>query len=455
MPVVVTKSEMRYKPVTMLKNAKAWFITLADRAANWTPWTEKDDEGRGALSFADLEIAGALNPWQDGKVRGNPKIVTHAELKKLAEQQLLKPTGANKMAGEVIQAIIAPINTDPEQLKAILGEEEYKKFTAEKAEQFDDCVKYVQVDEDKFVELDGTELGESGFKAVFGTLKDAEKADSYMAMPTPGRIDPYNGNAINAIPFAEMLRKKTDSLKAGILSYVELSSEEPNWDDIESKAMNAVDGYAEWLEEAFETLKNQTTKSDAIPTKPKLTDRLKSLLWGQADKPYRRYARKGDENMTPEERREEMIEVVKATVEEMVAKAEQEEAAKADVEAQAAEKVEREELKTKIDNILEYIAAQKAEKEAEAAASTTSTPEAQAVAEKAEREQAEQEMKELKEKLAKLTEKMDALNRTPGGRAETEVATGFGGKKNGEAKKYDPSNPYDCFNTIGTAAGRA
>jgi septal ring factor EnvC (AmiA/AmiB activator) len=46
MPVFVTKSEERIKPVVLLKNAVANFLTLAGRAANWTPW-KKGSDGDG------------------------------------------------------------------------------------------------------------------------------------------------------------------------------------------------------------------------------------------------------------------------------------------------------------------------------------------------------------------------------------------------------------------------
>ena len=358
------------------------------------------------------------------------------------------------MAGEVIQAIIAPMSADPEQLKAIIGEDEYKKFTAEKAEQFEDCIKYVQADESRFVELDGAALGDSGFKAVFGTLNSAEKADESALIPFQSKWGMMEtaSTARGMTPFREALGEKVHTLKDQVCALVSLDRPVS---ETRVLIMEQVGSFQDWLDEALNDVE-QATKSDP-PSKPKFTDRLKSLLFGGPDTPNSRdHARKGDGNMTPEEIKEltETVasEAAKATVNEMVTKAEQEEAAKADVEAVAAEKAEKEELKTKINDILEYISAQKAEKEAQTAAET---PEARAAAEKAEREAAETEMKELKEKLDKLTEKMDAMNRTPGGRTETEVTTGFAKKVPGEAIKYDPANPYATFDTIGVPQGRA
>lgn len=145
--------------------------------------------------------------------------------------------------------------------------------------------------------------------------------------------------------------------------------------------------------------------------------------------------------MTPEEIKaivseavgEAAKEAAAETVNLMVEKAEKEEAAKAESDAQKAADAKLAERDAKLDEALAWIAAQKAEKEAAEKGDKGEDP--QLVAMRAELEKAQSTVKSI-------TEKMDALQRTPGGRTSPDD----GKPEPKMAKKYDSENPYAAFN---------
>jgi|GEM_PF-6057204 len=421
MPLVVTKSEERLKPVILYENAKALWITLADRAANWTPWSKKSESGE-----------------------------------------------VNDMAGEVIQAIIAPIGNDLEELRKILGEEQWKLLTTEKAEKHDDCVKYVQADEKRFEDLQASQVTESGIKLLYGKLresKNAVKAESEALIPFPAAsgMPPEYGQTTSRSQesFSSQLWRKSSALRDAITTAIELGGND--WGKIGTQCNDAVDAFDEWLATALDRLEEATgtvsgQKSDPEPEnepeKRRLWAKFNDWFKGQNKKPQVT-AEKADkthtigENTMPEFTEDQLKEfaanVAAQTVQQMVEKAESEEARKADDERLAAEKADKEtekaDLKAKLDAIeakLGELTAQKSE--------TTKTEIPDELAE------AKATIATLQEQLGSLSEKMDRLQRTPGVPSSPEDKTKSKPKKwqpkQTAAQKSDENDPYSAFDDM-------
>lgn len=404
MPIVITKTEDRQKPITFLSNIQAQWITLADRAANWTPWARKTDT----------------------------------------------ETEAN-MAGEYIQAIIAPLDGDPEKLRAILGEEGFKRWGAAKAEKFDTVEKRELLPMDSFSALDVKDLGE-GFKAAFGQLRSgvAEKmdTDTLVKMPAqpeanmPMGVMPAGGD--NYQRFRSLLNDKFRILQGGVLAAVEFN-EDP--EAIRAQVDDAFAGFSNWLNGAIVELQAaQATKADTDPPpRPKLSTRMRNFLGlSTGPGPDNATANKGDKTMTPEEIRELAVlaakEAAQTTVQEMVMKADTEEAEKAKREAAEKADAEKADFKAKLEETLarqDKILAKLEEAEAK---KTDADADAKKQLEDLEKTQAE-----LQAQLTETATKMDALRRSPGAPASPEDKYKI---QPGDmpAEKSDIPPELECFN---------
>lgn len=330
----------------LLRNAEAKWITLADRAANWSPWKRAaenlKDKARGFRDRFFSDNNGEENKGGPQKEVSPLSICTKQESDNIDFNR-----GETTMAGEVIQAIIAPLSWDPKELKAVLGEAEFQKFVTRKAEKHDDVVKYVQVDEGKFESLDVAPLGSehSEVKAIFGVLRAAEKADSLMAMPmTPGHMNEYgcgglasssNSDCFESYePFSRLLDRKNYAMASQIKGIVELNDD---WDAIENEAGRAVDAFKDWLTGAIQELRKAQEASVVKSDKPRWSDRLRYLFGGtpridSADSAHSAdNAEKGEIEMTQDEIREMISEAVSATVQGLVEKADADERAKAEL----------------------------------------------------------------------------------------------------------------------------
>ncbi|MBM3299002.1 MAG: hypothetical protein FJY85_03510 [Deltaproteobacteria bacterium] len=140
MPVQV-KTRVKRDVVTLLSDVDVGFVSLVRHGANWTPFTA-----------------------------------------------IKTDTGDVKMPGQVIQAILMPVDTDISVLQEIYGEEWFSQIRTDLIEKYDHFVRFTQRPEEDFCEagcgaafhlLDAARTG--GY-FVCGTLK-AEKKDSNALLP--------------------------------------------------------------------------------------------------------------------------------------------------------------------------------------------------------------------------------------------------------------------------------
>jgi hypothetical protein len=441
MPVHVTKAEDRLKPIVFLERAKANWVTVVDKAANWTPWAKKGD-GEVALSFDDLEgNGGALNELQPGARAGRLKTI-EMELNQLLEEQsniLATQKGDNNMAGEIIQSIVGPIDKDINSLKGILGAEQFALLNTTKAEKHDRDAYYEQLPAEKFEKLAEANIGNTGFKAIIGKLKDAgaEKGSMQVTIPTPWAPetmiaeDPADDNRR---PFQSVMWDKQRAMEGAIKSAIELE-EDPAV--IKAKVQEAVKGYSNWLDSALDQMAAQmpvikSASGEAAkkaeegkqePEKKGLISRVADRFRRNTDNPGASAAEKGDEEMeiSKELIREVMEEVgpsiaakaAEATVKDMVQKAEEEEARKAEEAKNSDEAKKADQFMARMTGMLDWFEAKKAEEEAEAEAKKGEGGEAEVDPKAAELEAAKAELKEAQEKL-------DAIVRSPGAPSKPE-----------------------------------
>ena len=291
MALHVTKSEERYKPITFLKNPRALWLTLADRAANWTPWVKKDDAGEGS------------------------------------------------MAGEFIQAVIMPLDQGDQniaKLKEVLSAEHFALLQTQKAEKFDTAVKYTQADAKLFQSLATTPIGDGAIKVVHGKL--AEKADTSMIPFVEQSQGEGRGEKSDKTGFKGEVQRYTEALGSTILAAV---AEKGDVDAMEDKIETAIDTFTDQIMDSLDRLADRGEKSDRGPS---LRDRLLHLLGrsGRDD------TEKGDTTMdaVDEARVKEIAtaaatSAAQATVDQLVEKVERERAEKADREQTEAQKAEQ------------------------------------------------------------------------------------------------------------------
>ena len=292
MALHVTKSEERYKPITFLKNPRALWLTLADRAANWTPWVKKDDAGEGS------------------------------------------------MAGEFIQAVIMPLDQGDQniaKLKEVLNEEHFALLQTQKAEKFDTAVKYTQADAKLFQSLATTPIGDGEIKVVHGQLK-AQKSDETLVPFVGQSRGEGREEKSDKTGFKSEVQRHTKVLGSAILDAV---AEKGDIDTVEDKIESAIDTFTDQIMDSLDRLADRGEKSDRGPS---LRDRLLHLLGrsGRDD------TEKGDTTMdaVDEARVKEIAtaaatSAAQATVDQLVEKVEQKRAEKADKEQNAAEKAEQ------------------------------------------------------------------------------------------------------------------
>lgn len=412
MSIIVTSYQDKIKPVSFIEQAKVNFITMVGRAANWTPWAQKSEE--------------------EGQ----------------------------QMAGEIVQAILMPVGGNTEDLKALFGDDIVMRLNSAKAEKYDGGTKYVLADEKRFAQLDAQPIGQSGVKMIFGTMNSAEKFDvdnSLIPVPSAGPV---------VVSFSDILWDKGRALRGAIEGYVALGND---WAVIENNVQAAIDAYSVTIMEALAALRQQTETNAAAmksdtgggtaggadgrgatavqaqkqDNKPSIFGRLfRSTGGGTAAKTDNTSEGKMDFSKEQVEEllvgaAEKAAEAAAAkTIEALGQKEQTEEARKAEQVAKEAELAEKAEMKTKLDTVLAWIEAQKAEEDAaaaQAAGGVETETQAQLDAMKA-------EMDAAKQKYDEIAEKMDVIRRAhnPAPQQDRRLAV-----VEGEAKKGDEA--YDAF----------
>lgn len=353
------------------------------------------------------------------------------------------------VAGEVIQKIICPIDKDLNQLKALLGEEQFALLMSAKAEKSDSAVTYTFAAEDRFDGLHETPVGGTGISAMVGELKSAEKADSNGLIPVPpggGTSRSWMGRdekmPTGKEPFSWQFNQKIDALRNAITSAIELSDD---FTAIEDKSNEAIDAFSEWLYVALDELeagRNAATTTDSVSQvttqkadEPVEQADLMGKTTGLGTKIKRFFSRsraektdndatKGDDAMeiTEDRLKELMTEAAevsaRTTVETMVEKAEAE---KSDETAQAqalAEKEEQDARNAKLDELHAWMNEQKVLAAEKADTDTKTEPDPLAEAQVA-LASAQETIKALNDTVSGLAAKMDAIQRSPGASSAT------------------------------------
>ncbi len=143
MPIHVTTRNKR-DTVTFLSDVDVDFVSLVDHGANWTPFT----------------------------------LIKHHAV------------GVSIMPGQVIQAIIMPLERDIAELQRLYGQEWFNRVDTAKREDCTDEVRYVQREESDFEEFDRDaafilhDIGDTGGRFVVGTLKAGKRNEPALEVPT-------------------------------------------------------------------------------------------------------------------------------------------------------------------------------------------------------------------------------------------------------------------------------
>lgn len=345
------------------------------------------------------------------------------------------------MAGEIIQAVLMPLDKPLEELKSLLSEADFQVLSAAKAEKHDDLTKYTLVEEAKFEKLEAVDLGNTGIKVLFGALKEAAKADSMgMIVMPPSHTMDYWANRDEmgnpAEPFCRVLERKVDALRQSTIAAIELKD---SFDAINVAVNTALDDFALWVTGAIAELRvQQEAAAKADANKPGIVSRVARLFNRQAAKTD---TPKGESEMTPEEIKEtfstmldeKVPQIVEEAVNKIAAKADSEEAKKAETEAKAAREAEYEALKSAVEELKELKTKLAEKSETDADKDAGKVKELEAV---------KAELAAAQENVKSLAEKMEALERSPG------PATSPEDKARENAEKYDAANPYQTFNVI-------
>lgn len=139
MPVSLATRAKR-EMVTLLSNVDVGFVSLVRHGANWTPFTAIKTGG-----------------------------------------------GDNGMAGQVIQSILVPADTQVSILKEVYGQEWLDRVKTESSETFDQFVRLIQRGEEDF---DGSafhlvDAANTGAFFLCGTLKAEKAEETALAVPSP------------------------------------------------------------------------------------------------------------------------------------------------------------------------------------------------------------------------------------------------------------------------------
>ncbi len=142
MPIHVTTRDKR-DVVTFLSDVDVDFVSLVDHGANWTPFTSIKHDA----------------------------------------------TGVSLMPGQIIQAIIMPLEVDIIELERLYGEEWFGQVDIAKKEEFEATVRYVQRDDADFEEFEREaafvlkDIADTGGHFVVGTLKADKRNEPALEIP--------------------------------------------------------------------------------------------------------------------------------------------------------------------------------------------------------------------------------------------------------------------------------
>lgn len=156
MPIHVTTRNKR-DIVTFLSDVDVDFVSLVDHGANWTPFTSIKHDAAGAYL----------------------------------------------MPGQIIQAIIMPLEADIFELERLYGEEWFSRVNTDKRETYADKVRYVQRDESDFEEFERDaafilkDIGDTGGHFVVGALKAGKRDEPVLKLPA-GPIGQSQGYVVEA-----------------------------------------------------------------------------------------------------------------------------------------------------------------------------------------------------------------------------------------------------------------
>lgn len=252
MPIHVTARDKR-DIVTFLSDVTVDFVSLVDHGANWSPFALIKNSTRGDVP----------------------------------------------MPGQVIQAIVMPLEMDIAHLRNLYGDEWFNRVQTHKRDNFAKKVRFTQRDETDFEEYDKKaafvlrDIADTGGHFVVGTLKSEKRSEQALMLPslrtppinqaTPekrSKRDPGGNNPMTTDEIKKLIATSLAETEARIIEEVRRRVE-----DLQTR-VKAIEEKAELAEApsqdsasgtATKTAKQQGAMADIIEQLEALNGRIKSV----------------------------------------------------------------------------------------------------------------------------------------------------------------------------------